>query len=153
MAKYLLELGYKVFGAVRRSSRSAEILPRLKYLGIEKEVELIDFELSELTNITRVIKSTQPDEIYNLGGQSFVGASWEQPLTTTDINAVAVLRILETIREYSAETRFYQASTSEMFGAISPPQSETTPFIREVLTVFQNFLDIGLQKTTESHMG
>ena len=128
MAKYLLELGYKVFGAVRRSSRSAEILPRLKYLGIEKEVELIDFELSELTNITRVIKSTQPDEIYNLGGQSFVGASWEQPLTTTDINAVAVLRILETIREYSAETRFYQASTSEMFGAISPPQSETTPF-------------------------
>ena len=60
-------------------------------------------------------------------------------LTTTDINAVAVLRILETIREYSAETRFYQASTSEMFGAISPPQSETTPFIREVLTVFQNF--------------
>ena len=129
LAKYLLELGYKVFGAVRRSSRSAEILPRLKYLGIEKEVELIDFELSELTNITRVIKSTQPDEIYNLGGQSFVGASWEQPLTTTDINAVAVLRILETIREYSAETRFYQASTSEMFGAISPPQSETTPLI------------------------
>ena len=128
LAKYLLELGYKVFGAVRRSSRSAEILPRLKYLGIEKEVELIDFELSELTNIIRVIKSTQPDEIYNLGGQSFVGASWEQPLTTTDINAVAVLRILETIREYSAETRFYQASTSEMFGAISPPQSETTPF-------------------------
>tara|TARA_B100000886_G_scaffold302107_2_gene231998 strand:- start:2317 stop:3351 length:1035 start_codon:yes stop_codon:yes gene_type:complete len=128
LAKYLLELGYKVFGAVRRSSRSAEILPRLKYLRIEKEVELIDFELSELTNITRVIKSTQPDEIYNLGGQSFVGASWEQPLTTTDINAVAVLRILETIREYSAETRFYQASTSEMFGAISPPQSETTPF-------------------------
>ncbi len=128
LAKYLIELGYKVFGAVRRSSRSAEILPRLKYLGIEKEVELIDFELSELTNITRVIKSTQPDEIYNLGGQSFVGASWEQPLTTTDINAVAVLRILETIREYSAETRFYQASTSEMFGAISPPQSETTPF-------------------------
>ena len=128
LAQYLLELGYKVFGAVRRSSRSAEILPRLKYLGIEKEVELIDFELSELTNITRVIKSTQPDEIYNLGGQSFVGASWEQPLTTTDINAVAVLRILETIREYSAETRFYQASTSEMFGAISPPQSETTPF-------------------------
>lgn len=128
LAKYLLELGYKVFGAVRRSSRSAEILPRLKYLGIEKEVELIDFELSELTNITRVIKSTQPDEIYNLGGQSFVGASFEQPLTTTDINAVAVLRILETIREYSAETRFYQASTSEMFGAISPPQSETTPF-------------------------
>tara|TARA_Y100001935_G_C17257106_1_gene484258 strand:+ start:161 stop:1195 length:1035 start_codon:yes stop_codon:yes gene_type:complete len=128
LAQYLLELGYKVFGAVRRSSRSAEILPRLKYLGIEKEVELIDFELSELTNITRVIKSTQPDEIYNLGGQSFVGASWEQPLTTTDINAVAVLRILETIREYSPETRFYQASTSEMFGAISPPQSETTPF-------------------------
>tara|TARA_B100000989_G_scaffold124718_1_gene92316 strand:- start:4897 stop:5931 length:1035 start_codon:yes stop_codon:yes gene_type:complete len=128
LAKYLLELGYKVFGAVRRSSRSAEILPRLKYLGIEKEVELIDFELSELTNITRVIKSIQPDEIYNLGGQSFVGASWEQPLTTTDINAVAVLRILETIREYSAETRFYQASTSEMFGAISPPQSETTSF-------------------------
>lgn len=128
LAQHLLECGYKVFGAVRRSSRSAEILPRLKYLGIEKEVELIDFELSEFTNITRIVKNIKPDEIYNLGGQSFVGTSWEQPLSTTDINAVAVLRILEAIREFSPNTRFYQASTSEMFGATSPPQSEDTPF-------------------------
>lgn len=128
LAKHLIELGYKVYGAVRRSSRSAEILPRLEYLGIQKEVELIDFELSELTNIVRVIKKIQPDEFYNLAGQSFVGTSWEQPLTTTDINATAVLRLLETIREFSPNTRFYQASTSEMFGAISAPQSEETPF-------------------------
>ena len=128
LAQYLLSIGYKVFGAVRRSSRSAEILPRLKYLGIEKDVELIDFELSELTNIIRVVKKVQPDEVYNLGGQSFVGSSWEQSLTTSDINAIAVLRLLEAIREYSPDTRFYQASTSEMFGATSPPQSESTPF-------------------------
>ena len=128
LAQHLLSIGYKVFGAVRRSSRSAEILPRLKYLGIEKDVELIDFELSELTNIIRVVKKVQPDEVYNLGGQSFVGSSWEQSLTTSDINAIAVLRLLEAIREYSPDTRFYQASTSEMFGATSPPQSESTPF-------------------------
>ena len=128
LAQYLLSLGYKVYGAVRRSSRSAEILPRLKYLGIENDVELIDFELSELNNIIRVIKKIKPDELYNLGGQSFVGTSWEQPLTTTDINATAVLRLLESIREYSPETRFYQASTSEMFGAIDAPQCEETPF-------------------------
>lgn len=128
LAKYLIEKDYKVYGAVRRSSRSAEILPRLQYLGIEHEVELIDFELSELNNIFRVIKKIQPDELYNLGGQSFVGTSWEQPLTTSDINATAVLRLLEALREYSPHSRFYQASTSEMFGAISAPQSEETPF-------------------------
>ncbi|WP_417464360.1 GDP-mannose 4,6-dehydratase [Kordiimonas sp.] len=128
LAKLLLDKGYKVIGATRRSSRQSTILPRLEYFGISNDVELVDFELSEFTNIVRLIQSEKPDEIYNLAAQSFVGTSWEQPLTTTDINANGVLRILEAIRAFSADTRFYQASTSEMFGAIAAPQNEATPF-------------------------
>ena len=125
LAKLLLEKGYRVLGGDRRSSRQSA---RLDYLGISDDVELVDFELSEFTNIARLIQNEQPDEVYNLAAQSFVGTSWEQPLTTTDVNANGVLRLLEAIRTFSPETRFYQASTSEMFGAIEAPQRETTPF-------------------------
>ncbi|BDW83631.1 GDP-mannose 4,6-dehydratase [Erythrobacter sp. Dej080120_24] len=125
LAKLLLEKGYQVVGGDRRSSRQST---RLDYLGIADQVECVDFELSEFTNIARLIQAEQPDEVYNLAAQSFVGTSWEQPLTTTDVNANGVLRLLEAIRTFSPETRFYQASTSEMFGAIDAPQRETTPF-------------------------
>ncbi|MEL6486489.1 MAG: GDP-mannose 4,6-dehydratase [Pseudomonadota bacterium] len=125
LAKLLLDKGYKVMGGDRRSARRST---RLDYLGIEDQIERIDLELCEFTNISRVIQAEQPDEVYNLAAQSFVGASWEQPLTTTDVNANGVLRLLEAIRTYSPHTRFYQASTSEMFGAIEAPQRETTPF-------------------------
>jgi len=125
LAKLLLEKGYRVIGADRRSSRQSA---RLDYLGIADKIEMIDFELTEFTNIARMIQNAQPDEVYNLAAQSFVGTSWEQPLSTTDINANGVLRILEAIRSFSPETRFYQASTSEMFGAIEAPQRESTPF-------------------------
>ncbi len=125
LAKLLLEKGYRVLGGDRRSSRQSS---RLDYMGIADDVERVDFELSEFTNIARLIQSEQPDEVYNLAAQSFVGTSWEQPLTTTDVNANGVLRLLEAIRTFSPHTRFYQASTSEMFGAIEAPQRETTPF-------------------------
>jgi len=125
LAKLLLEKGYRVIGADRRSSRQSA---RLDYLGISNDIETIDFELTEFTNIARMIQDLQPDEIYNLAAQSFVGTSWEQPLSTTDANANGVLRLLESIRTFSPETRFYQASTSEMFGAIAAPQRESTPF-------------------------
>jgi GDPmannose 4,6-dehydratase len=129
LAKFLLEKGYRVLGAARRSSRQSTFLPRLAYLGIENEIELIDFELSEITNIVRVLIQYQPDELYNLAAQSFVATSWEHPVTTSDVNAMGVLRLLEAIRTYSEHTRFYQASTSEMFGAArSYPQDEETPF-------------------------
>lgn len=125
LAKLLLEKGYRVLGGDRRSSRQST---RLDYLGIADDVERVDLELSEFTNIARLIKDEQPDEVYNLAAQSFVGTSWEQPLTTTDVNANGVLRLLEAIRTFSPQTRFYQASTSEMFGAIEAPQRESTPF-------------------------
>lgn len=125
LAKLLLDKGYRVLGGDRRSSRQSS---RLDYLGIADAVERVDLELSEFTNIARLIQAEQPDEVYNLAAQSFVGTSWEQPLTTTDVNANGVLRVLEAIRTFSPETRFYQASTSEMFGAIEAPQRETTPF-------------------------
>ena len=125
LAKLLLEKGYRVLGGDRRSSRQST---RLDYMGIADDVERVDFELSEFTNIARLIQNEQPDEVYNLAAQSFVGTSWEQPLTTTDVNANGVLRLLEAIRTFSPHTRFYQASTSEMFGAIEAPQRESTPF-------------------------
>lgn len=125
LAKLLLDKGYRVLGGDRRSSRQSS---RLDYLGIADAVERVDLELSEFTNIARLIQTEQPDEVYNLAAQSFVGTSWEQPLTTTDVNANGVLRVLEAIRTFSPDTRFYQASTSEMFGAIEAPQRETTPF-------------------------
>ena len=128
LAKLLLDKGYKVIGGLRRSSRQSMVLPRLEHLGISDHVELVDFEISEFTNIVRLIRTEQPHEIYNLGAQSFVGTSWEQPLTTTDVNANGVLRILEAIRAFSPDSRFYQASTSEMFGAIDAPQRESTSF-------------------------
>jgi len=127
LAKLLLEKGYKVYGGVRRSSNSFP--HRLADLGIEHDVELVSFDLSELPSILRLIEKTQPDEFYNLAAQSFVGSSWDQPLYTADVDAIGVCRILEGIRTYSPKTRFYQASTSEMFGLVQAvPQDERTPF-------------------------
>ena len=128
LAKLLVDKGYRVIGALRRSSRQSAVIPRLEYLGISDYIELIDFELSEFSNIVRVVQTEKPHEVYNLAAQSFVGTSWEQPLTTTDVNANGVLRLLEAIRTFSPDTRFYQASTSEMFGAAEAPQHENTPF-------------------------
>jgi GDPmannose 4,6-dehydratase len=127
LAKLLLDKGYEVFGGVRRSARSGQ--DRLSVLGIAESVRLVDFDLAEVGNIFRLVRTIRPDELYNLAAQSFVAASWEFPLATTDVNAVAVTRILEAIRLFSPETRFYQASTSEMFGQVrTVPQNEDTPF-------------------------
>jgi GDPmannose 4,6-dehydratase len=127
LSKLLLEKGYHVIGAHRRSSTNSSW--RLKELGIDKEVEFVGMELLEFSNILRAIKSTNPDEIYNLAAQSFVGASFEQPIYTADVDALAVIRLLEAIRTTNPAIRFYQASTSEMFGKITQEtQTETTPF-------------------------
>ncbi len=127
LSKLLLEKGYKVYGATRRNGSGSDW--RHKYLGISGEVEIIDFELLEQSNIQRVIEKYNPDEIYNLAAQSFVAVSFEQPIYTTLVDAMGVVYILEAIRQVNPEIKFYQASTSEMFGKVQEvPQTEKTPF-------------------------
>ena len=127
LAKLLLEKGYEVWGADRRSGDSSNW--RLKELGIEKEVKIVYMDLLELTNIMRAIEKVKPDEVYNLAAQSFVQASFEQPILTAEVDAIGVLRILEALRVLKPDAKFYQASTSEMFGKVQEiPQTEKTPF-------------------------
>ncbi|HVB17462.1 MAG TPA: GDP-mannose 4,6-dehydratase [Stellaceae bacterium] len=127
LAKFLLAKGYRVVGGLRRSSSGA--MPRLHELEIADDVSFVDLDLAEITNIGRALEKVQPDEIYNLAAQSFVGLSFEQPIYTADIDGIGALRLLEKIRQAIPSARFYQASTSEMFGkAQQTPQDETTPF-------------------------
>ncbi len=127
LAKALLQRGYRVVGAYRRTSGIN--VGRLNELGIADDVELIDMELLEESNVRRALRLLKPDEIYNLAAQSFVGLSFEQPLYTADTDALGVMRVLEAMREICPGARLYQASSSEMFGkAQQVPQNETTPF-------------------------
>jgi len=127
LAQFLLQKGYKVYGGIRRTAGIYSW--RLDRLGITRDVEFIDFELFEYSNIRNVLLKIKPDEIYNLAAQSFVKLSFEQPLLTADIDALGVLRILEAIRELNAGIKLYQASSSEMFGKVREvPQKETTSF-------------------------
>jgi GDPmannose 4,6-dehydratase len=127
LARSLLEKGYEVYGAYRRTTGRA--FWRLEELGILDSVKLVPMDLLELTNIMRVIEAIKPHEVYNLAAQSFVGLSFEQPILTVDINALGPLRILETLRTIHPTAKFYQASSSEMFGKVSTPmQREETPF-------------------------
>jgi GDPmannose 4,6-dehydratase len=127
LARLLLEGGYEVYGAHRRSATLN--LWRLEELGIEREVRLVPLDLIEFTNVLRTIEKVAPDELYNLAAQSFVGLSFEQPIYTADVDGIGPLRLLEALRTVRPECRFYQASTSEMFGKVQTmPQDERTPF-------------------------
>jgi GDPmannose 4,6-dehydratase len=127
LAKLLLEKGYRVFGAIRRTSMSN--VARLEELGVAEDIELVDFDLLEFSNLLRVVEQTRPDEIFNLAAQSFVGISFEQPIYTGECDALGVTRLLEAVRNVNPKIRFYQASTSEMYGSVvETPQRETTPF-------------------------
>lgn len=127
LSKFLLEKGYRVVGADRRSGDSSNW--RLKELGIENEIEVVYMDLLEFDNIFRTIQKIQPDEVYNLAAQSFVATSFEQPLLTADVDALGVVRLLEALRLIKPDAKFYQASTSEMFGKVQAiPQNEKTPF-------------------------
>ncbi|MDI6619039.1 MAG: GDP-mannose 4,6-dehydratase [Clostridiales bacterium] len=125
LAELLLEKGYKVYGLVRRKST-------LNYGNVEhlkRAIEFIYGDMTDIVSLMNAIKISQPDEVYNLAAQSFVATSWEQPLTTAEIDATGVLNILEAIKNVKPDTKFYQASTSEMFGkVVETPQSEKTPF-------------------------
>lgn len=127
LSKYLLEDGYEVVGTYRRNASGDSW--RLRELGIDGEIELAEIELLEFSNILSTINKIRPTEIYNLAAQSFVATSFEQPIYTAEVDALAVTRILEAIRIVDGDIRFYQASTSEMFGQVrETPQTEETPF-------------------------
>ena len=125
LAEFLLEKGYEVHGMVRRSS--TETFQRLA--GFRDDVVLHTGDLLDQRSLVDVLREADPDEIYNLAAMSFVAASWSQPVLTAEFTAVGVTRILEAMRETVPEARFYQASSSEMFGQVlEVPQNETTPF-------------------------
>ena len=129
LAELLLNKGYEVHGLVRRSSTADVNDHRLKWLGIADQVHLVDGDLTDLSGLIRTMTEVMPDEIYNLGAQSFVKSSWQQPLLTGTVTGLGTANILEAIRLVKPDARFYQASSSEMYGLIQEPvQSETTPF-------------------------
>ncbi|WP_288038410.1 GDP-mannose 4,6-dehydratase [Acidiphilium sp.] len=129
LSQLLLGKGYEVFGVIRRSSHRGVEDHRLRWLGIADKVTLLDGDLADLSSLVRIVKDVRPDEVYNLAAQSFVASSWRQPILTANITAVGVTNILEAIRAEQPEARFYQASSSEMYGLIQEPmQSEATPF-------------------------
>jgi len=127
LAELLLQKGYAVHGLMPR--RSSDTMWRLRELGIAADVRMIDGDLTDLSSIIRAINTSRADEVYNLGAQSFVGTSWNQPILTAEVDGVGALKVLEGVRLANPDARFYQASTSEMFGLIQAErQSETTPF-------------------------
>lgn len=129
LAQHLLNEGYKVYGTMRRLSSMN--LWRIQDLGIENDpnLELVDFDLTDEAGAIRLIDRCEPDEVYNLAAQSFVGVSFEQPVTTANITGLGATNLLEAIRMVNPKIRFYQASTSEMFGKVQEiPQTEKTPF-------------------------
>lgn len=129
LAKLLLDKGYKVVGAMPRRSSSGVNMWRLDWLGINGKVILEDADMLDMSSFVRILTKYQPDEIYNLAAQSFVQTSWDQPLLTGQVTGLGAANILEAMRLAAPKARFYQASTSEMYGLIQEPmQSETTPF-------------------------
>ena len=154
LSKLLLEKGYEVHGGVRRISQPET--PRLEQLGIDKDVELHEFDLAEVNNINRIIRGNDYAEFYNLAAQSFVGSSWELPAYAADVNGVGVVRILDSLRTFSPETRFYQASTSEMYGLVQDvPQSETTRFYPRspygVAKVYGHYITTNYRESFDMH--
>lgn len=129
LSRLLVEKGYQVFGLVRRSSHAGVANHRLRWLGVLDKVTLIDGDLLDVSSLCRVVGECLPDEVYNLAAQSFVTASWNQPILTANVTAVGVVNLLEAVRLMHPQARFYQASSSEMYGkATEPIQSEKTPF-------------------------
>lgn len=128
LAQLLLKKGYKVYGLLRRYSKPN--FENLDYLKITNEVEYLEGDVTDEASLNNIIKNIHFDELYNLAAQSFVGSSWEQAKLTTDVNALGVLSLLTALRLFSPTTKFYQASTSEMFGisATNGYQDENTPF-------------------------
>ncbi|MFA6551930.1 MAG: GDP-mannose 4,6-dehydratase [Candidatus Paceibacterota bacterium] len=127
LAKFLVSKGYKVFGGYRRGS--TRNFWRLHYLDVKKDIELVPIDLIDQTSIIQALKLSEPDEVYNLAAQSFVGVSFDEAIATGEVSGLGVTRILDSIRIVNPKIKFYQASTSEMFGDALPPQGMDTPFM------------------------
>ena len=125
LAEFLLNKGYKVFGMVRRSSNANFI----NINSFKHKISFVNGDISDQNSLLRCLKDSNPDEVYNLASQSFVGESWNTPEQTSNVTGLGVLRILESIREFNPKIKFYQASSSEMFGRmVENPANEKTPF-------------------------
>ncbi|MCC6805906.1 MAG: GDP-mannose 4,6-dehydratase [Deltaproteobacteria bacterium] len=148
LAELLLAKGYEVFGVVRRSS--TETFERIRHL---ERLQLVQADLFDQLSLVRVVDRLRPNEVYNLGAQSFVPTSWEQPLLTGDYTGLGVTRVLEAIRQVDPKgIRFYQASSSEMFGRVlEVPQKETTPFYPRspygVAKVYGHFITVNYRES------
>ena len=156
LAQLLLSKGYAVHGVVRRSSHAGVFDHRLKWLGIENEVELHDGNLLDLSSLARIVQAVQPDEVYNLAAQSFVTASWQQPLLTGQITGLGAVNLLECVRTLKPDARYYQASSSEMFGLIQEQvQSEATPFYPRspygVAKLYAHWMTINYRESFKLH--
>lgn len=152
LASLLLNKGYEVYGTYRRTS--SVNFWRLQALELEKHpnLHLVEYDLTDGSNAIRMIGNIQPDEIYNLAAQSFVGVSFEQPITTGNITGLGAVNLLEAIRIVNPKIKFYQASTSEMFGHVQAvPQIETTPFYPRspygVAKLFAHWMTINYQES------
>jgi GDPmannose 4,6-dehydratase len=129
LSELLLAKGYEVHGVVRRSASADVVNSRLVWIGVADKVHLHDGNLTDVSSLIRIVQDVKPDEIYNLGAQSFVKSSWQQPYLTGAVTGLGATNMLEATRIVRPEARFYQASSSEMFGLIQEPiQSEKTPF-------------------------
>ncbi len=148
LADFLLEKGYKVYGLVRRSS--AEKFDNIAH--IRDKIEIVQGDLTDQNSLNFIVKEINPDEVYNLGAQSFVPTSWNQPLLTADVTALGVTRILEAIRLNKPKIKFYQASSSEMFGKVlETPQTEKTNFYPRspygVAKVYGHFITVNYRES------
>jgi GDPmannose 4,6-dehydratase len=129
LAHLLLDKGYEVNGLLRRSASADVIDERLRWLGIADRIRMHDGDLVDLSSLIRVMQTVKPDEVYNLGAQSFVKSSWNQPILTGQVTGMGATNMLEAVRLAAPEARFYQASSSEMYGLIQErQQTERTPF-------------------------
>jgi GDPmannose 4,6-dehydratase len=154
LAQLLLGKGYKVSGILPR--RSTDTLWRLRELGIERDVTLIDGDVTDLSGLLRALQASQAREVYNLAAQSFVGTSWQQPLLTAQNTGVGCANVLESIRLTDPTIRFYQASTSELFGLIQAErQDEKTPFYPRspygVAKLYAHWMTINYRESYNMH--
>lgn len=156
LAQFLLGKDYEVYGLVRRSSASDVMDAKLRWLGVEKDVRLVDGNLTDLSSLIRIIRDVRPDEIYNLAAQSFVKSSWNQPLLTGAVTGLGAVNVLEAMRLEAAGARFYQASSSEMYGmAQEPVQTEKTPFYPRspyaVAKLYAHWMTINYRESYKMH--
>lgn len=127
LADFLLKKGYEVIGSFRRTSHKS--LERLEAFHIMDKVKLVKLDLTDIISINKTIKSIQPDEVYNLAAQSFVGVSFDQPILTTNVNAIGALSVFEAVKEFSPHSKIYQASSSEMFGNSDEIKNENSRMV------------------------